>query len=45
MSVGVSSIEASQGGREKIINADIVVLAIGYQKLSIDYLPQDIFPE
>lgn len=32
-------------GEEKLFHADVVVLATGFKKPSIDFLPQDLFPE
>ncbi|KAF7290443.1 hypothetical protein HMN09_01302600 [Mycena chlorophos] len=32
-------------GKEEIIGADVVVLATGYEKPSIDFLPDELFPE
>ncbi|PPQ84705.1 hypothetical protein CVT25_014057 [Psilocybe cyanescens] len=42
---GSAFVEEIQEGEEKLIEADVIVLATGYKKPSIDFLPQDLFPE
>ncbi|CAA7269404.1 unnamed protein product [Cyclocybe aegerita] len=39
------SVEDIPEGEEKLYEADIIVFATGYKKPSIDFLPQDLFPE
>lgn len=34
-----------EAGEEKLIKADVIVLATGYKKPTIDFLPQALFPE
>ncbi|KAJ3509101.1 hypothetical protein NLJ89_g5390 [Agrocybe chaxingu] len=40
-----SSVEDIPEGEEKLYEADIIVFATGYKKPSVDFLPQDLFPE
>jgi len=40
-----SSVEEIQAGEEKLLGADVIVLATGYKKPSIDFLPRDLFPD
>lgn len=44
-SKGGGSVEEIPRGEEKLFRADVVVLATGFKKPSIDFLPQDLFPE
>jgi len=39
------SVEEILEGEEKLIHADVIVLATGYKEPSIDFLPRDLFPE
>ena len=32
-------------GEEKVFNADVIVLATGYEQPSVEFLPNDLFPE
>jgi len=32
-------------GKETIVKADVIVLATGYKRPSVDFLPEDLFPE
>lgn len=45
--VNVRQRESKPGepGEEKIFSADVIVFATGYKKPSIDFLPEDLFPE
>jgi lysine/ornithine N-monooxygenase len=38
-------VQEIEAGEEKLIEADVIVLATGYKKPTIDFLPQDLFPE
>ncbi|KAH9475341.1 putative monooxygenase y4iD [Psilocybe cubensis] len=40
-----SFVEEIQQGEEKLVEADVIILATGYKKPSIDFLPQDLFPD
>ncbi|KJA21925.1 hypothetical protein HYPSUDRAFT_186828 [Hypholoma sublateritium FD-334 SS-4] len=40
-----AAVEDIAGGDERIIEADVIVLATGYKKPSMDFLPKDLFPE
>lgn len=37
--------KAGDKGRETVVDADVIVLATGYERPSIDMLPKDLFPE
>ncbi|KAF9478765.1 FAD/NAD(P)-binding domain-containing protein [Pholiota conissans] len=40
-----TAVEEIEAGEEKLIEADVVVLATGYKKPTIDFLPEELFPE
>ncbi|KAF8172281.1 FAD/NAD-P-binding domain-containing protein [Pholiota molesta] len=40
-----NAMQEIEAGEEKLIEADVIVLATGYKKPTIDFLPQDLFPE
>ena len=42
---GHVKIEEIPEGQEKVIPADVIILATGYKKPSVDFLPDDLFPE
>ncbi|KDR72803.1 hypothetical protein GALMADRAFT_252072 [Galerina marginata CBS 339.88] len=44
-SKGKRSVEEIPQGEEKLFHADVIVLATGFKKPTIDFLPQDLFPE
>ena len=40
-----SHVKEIEDGQEKLIEADVIVLATGFKQPSIDFLPKDLFPE
>lgn len=43
--VSSAAVEDIAAGDERVIKADVIVLATGYKKPSMDFLPKDLFPE
>ena len=41
---GDAAVDTVTDGAERLYKADVIVLATGYQRPSLDFLPQDLFP-